>query len=325
MDLSLSEIDQIFIDTAHSFAQDQLRPNERSHEAARGPSAETTGAFTELGLSALAETTTDPDLPDLAVRCQVIRQLAEGDAGTTLALWSPAWLAPVCRDLGMSPDHAEQVGYLHLVTDLEEVGTRIPCVPMGVASVIASLDQRGRWKVTSVDLEPTRALGLSAANPCRCTLEGEIESGEASAEATRRARAWVRLWGATLLTGLTRAATAYTRQYLQQRVAFGRRLADHQGVAFLFADMAIRAEGAEVLVDRAAWDLEQGRPETTTDAWLEACEAALWVTDHAVQLLGGHGYMQDHPVEKWMRDARALSLLWGGIDAARVEAAREEA
>jgi alkylation response protein AidB-like acyl-CoA dehydrogenase len=56
-------------------------------------------------------------------------------------------------------------------------------------------------------------------------------------------------------------------------------------------------------------------------AWLEAREASLMVTDRGVQLLGGHGYMDDHPVEKWMRDARGLALLFGGEDEARFEAA----
>jgi alkylation response protein AidB-like acyl-CoA dehydrogenase len=56
---------------------------------------------------------------------------------------------------------------------------------------------------------------------------------------------------------------------------------------------------------------------------VEAAEQATFVTPNGVQILGGHGFMQDHPVEKFMREGRALGLLFGGVDAARDAAVRE--
>ena len=145
--------------------------------------------------------------------------------------------------------------------------------------------------------------------------------GTSTPEAAARLLAQLHLWTAAILVGIAQASRDYTARYLQERIAFGKQLAHHQGVAFMFAEAATAVEGAEVLLHKAAWDFEAGRSEPATHAYLEASEVALDVTNRGVQLLGGHGYMKDHPVEKWMRDARALSLLWGGVDAAQDHAA----
>jgi alkylation response protein AidB-like acyl-CoA dehydrogenase len=78
-------------------------------------------------------------------------------------------------------------------------------------------------------------------------------------------------------------------------------------------------EAARLATWCAAKRLEERKPgslATAAYAYLEAVECALFCTREAVQLLGGHGFLRDHPVEKWMRDARALSLLCGGRDSA---------
>ena len=127
---------------------------------------------------------------------------------------------------------------------------------------------------------------------------------------------------AALLVGVMRAAADFSRAYAQQRVAFGKPIAHHQALAFLITDMASAVEATRLLVHEAACALDRGddAAERCATAFVEAAEQALFVTPNAVQILGGHGFMQDYPVEKWMRDARALGLWLGGVDAARDDA-----
>jgi len=141
----------------------------------------------------------------------------------------------------------------------------------------------------------------------------------------QRALARARLYVAAMLVGITRESAAYSRQYALDRVAFGKPIAHHQALAFLIADMASATDMAQLLTREAAWRLDSGdaAAEPCATAFVEAAEAAMFVTPNGVQILGGHGFMQDYPVEKWMREARSLGLLLGGIDAAREDAGRE--
>jgi alkylation response protein AidB-like acyl-CoA dehydrogenase len=193
---------------------------------------------------------------------------------------------------------------------------------MGEQTAVLVVDEIGCWGVAHVRLTQVRSLGVRAAGLTGCAFEGWVERGRVPPEKAMHARAIMRLWGAAILAGLSRGALAHTMEYVQERSAFGKPLAHHQGLAFIVADMATRAEGMSLLVARSAWAMEGGEGSEGTDAWLEAVESSLWITNHAVQLLGGHGYTQDHPVEKWMRDARAIGLLWGGVDLAQRDAQR---
>ena len=89
--------------------------------------------------------------------------------------------------------------------------------------------------------------------------------------------------------------------------------------------MATAVDTARLLLWDAAWRLDSGEEarEACASAYVEAVEQAMFVTPNAVQILGGHGFMQDYPVEKFMREARALGLLWGGVDIAREAAGNE--
>ena len=99
-------------------------------------------------------------------------------------------------------------------------------------------------------------------------------------------------------------------------------VAHHQAVAFLLADMAIAIEGARLLVGRAATRADAGTLDEgeAHEAFLQAAECGQLVTNLGVQLLGGHGYIRDHLVEKWMREARTLTLVLGGTDGATDDA-----
>lgn len=113
--------------------------------------------------------------------------------------------------------------------------------------------------------------------------------------------------------GIARAAFEYATAYANERHAFGRPLIAKQGVSFKLADMAIQVEAARLLVWRAAAALETGGEAGLLGSYAKAFAAdiAMTVTTDAVQVLGGAGIMRDHPVEKWLRDAKVLQIVEG--------------
>jgi acyl-CoA dehydrogenase len=125
-------------------------------------------------------------------------------------------------------------------------------------------------------------------------------------------------------TGLARAALEYATAYARERVQFGRPIIEHQAVAFRLADMAVRVDASRLLTLRAARLLDAGRRATKEAAMakLDASETAMFCTWAAVQTLGGWGYSREHPVEKWMRDAKLEEIEEGTSDIQRLVIAR---
>ena len=110
--------------------------------------------------------------------------------------------------------------------------------------------------------------------------------------------------------GLASAAYEYARAYAEERKAFGKPIGHFQAIAFLLADLATAVDAARWMVWRAAWAFDAGKKPTCEIALAQshALEAAFLCANSAVQILGGAGYLQDHPAEKWMRDAKTLAL-----------------
>jgi len=116
-----------------------------------------------------------------------------------------------------------------------------------------------------------------------------------------------------LAVGMARAAYEYARDYAKERRAFGVPIAQKQAIAFILADMAIEVDAARLLVWEAAWELDRGEDalESSYIAKNYIASSVLKITDNAVQVLGGHGYIREHPVEMWLRNARGLATLDG--------------
>ncbi|MGH7906132.1 MAG: acyl-CoA dehydrogenase family protein [Candidatus Binataceae bacterium] len=114
----------------------------------------------------------------------------------------------------------------------------------------------------------------------------------------------------SMATGLARAAFEYARDYARERKAFGVPIASKQAIAFMLADMAIETDAMRLLGWEAAWRLDRGECAFNESSLAKqyASAAALKVADNAVQILGGHGYIRDHPVELWLRNARAIAI-----------------
>jgi alkylation response protein AidB-like acyl-CoA dehydrogenase len=119
---------------------------------------------------------------------------------------------------------------------------------------------------------------------------------------------------AALGVGVAKAAFEYSRDYAKEREAFGVKIAQKQAIAFTLAEMATEIESARLLTWEAAWKLDAGKEDAHVAAYLAgtaAADMAMMVTDRAVQILGGHGYIRDHPVEMWMRNGRGFSTFTG--------------
>ena len=122
-----------------------------------------------------------------------------------------------------------------------------------------------------------------------------------------------RLGIAACATGLAQAALDAAVGYAKERTAFGKPIADHQGLSFLLADMSAAVDSARATYLDAARRRDAGRPysRAAATAKLVATDAAMKVTTDAVQVFGGNGYTRDFPVERFMREAKIMQIFEG--------------
>jgi alkylation response protein AidB-like acyl-CoA dehydrogenase len=120
--------------------------------------------------------------------------------------------------------------------------------------------------------------------------------------------------------GIAEAAFRYATRYATERTTFGKPIGEHQAVAFKLADMQTKLEAARLLVHKAAWTKDQGlrHVEIGARAKLYASQVANEVAYEALQVLGGQGYMKDHPVERYYRDARVTEIYEGTSEIQRL-------
>lgn len=124
--------------------------------------------------------------------------------------------------------------------------------------------------------------------------------------------------------GLCEASLAWSARYATERKQFNKPIIDFQGVGFMLADMSTATAAARLLVHQAASAKDAGLPfsEQAAMAKLFATDAAMKVTTDAVQVLGGYGYCKDHPVERYMRDAKVMQIVEGTNQIQRLVLAR---
>ncbi len=125
--------------------------------------------------------------------------------------------------------------------------------------------------------------------------------------------------------GIAQGALEYATQYARERMAFGKPIAQQQGIQFMLADMRVEVEAARLLLYEAARKCDEGAPDLTTWAALcklKAGDVAMKVTVDAVQILGGFGYSTEYPVERMMRDAKITQIYEGTQQIQRLVVAR---
>ena len=125
--------------------------------------------------------------------------------------------------------------------------------------------------------------------------------------------------------GIARAAYEYALAYAKDREQFGRAIIENQAIAFTLADMKMEIDAARLLVWRAAWMGRTGQKFENAEgsmSKLKASEVAVWVTERAIQILGGNGYTREYPVERWHRDAKIYTIFEGTSEIQRLVIAR---
>jgi alkylation response protein AidB-like acyl-CoA dehydrogenase len=168
----------------------------------------------------------------------------------------------------------------------------------------------------SIEAEP--AMGLRAAETARVHLNKvAVPTSAVLGDATAHADCirLSRLGWCALAVGTAQAVLDYVIPYVNDRVAFGEPVSHRQSVAFLVANIGIELEGMRLATYRAASRAEQGRTfaRETALARQLCAEYGMKIGSDGVQLLGGHGYVKEHPVERWYRDLRAVAVLEGGV------------
>lgn len=330
--------------TVERLAREVLSARQREFEAERSLPPDLIGQVHDIGLPVL-------ELPvkiggaglGALAKSVVLEELAAGDPGAAIALdpLGPA-LYPL-RELGgigslerfALPIVADQNARAVLVVDLADrlategdtVSGTVPWVPSDRADIVVILDRQGASVFNGgYEVRPVHGSGLRAAGAGSLTFAGALPADRLDGEAAAaRALAYVRLHAAALLVGTARVAADISRQYATERVAFGKPIAHHQGLAFLIADMRATVDAMRLCVRQAAWmaDQDMDFAQAAASAFVEAVEGAMFVGPNALQIFGGPGFMQDYPVEKYMREARTLGLMAGGVDAAKTDSGHD--
>jgi alkylation response protein AidB-like acyl-CoA dehydrogenase len=170
----------------------------------------------------------------------------------------------------------------------------------------------------STEAEP--AMGLRPASTGRLVLEGvRLPAGslmadgerEAYVECVQRARiAWC-----SLAVGTAQAVLDYVIPYVNERTAFGEPISNRQGVAFAVSDVGIESDGMRLATYRAASRADQGQAfaREASLAHRLCTQKGMRIGSDGVQLLGGHGFVKEHPVERWYRDLRAAGVMEGAL------------
>lgn len=276
----------------------------------------------------------------LAVAC-----LAPAAVSTALTLWGSAeqqaaYLPPFVSGEGGPLTAALTVLEPHVLFDpftLRTVARRVPggFVLDGVKSLVPRADSAELFVVgamldgaarlflvesssSGVQLESEPAMGLRAARMGRLLLDG-VRLPETSvlgdAQAYTDCVRLGRIGWAALALGTCRAVLDYVIPYVNERKAFGEPISHRQAVAFMVANIGIELEGARLVTLRAASRAEQGRPYARESALARrlTSEYGMQIGSDGVQLLGGHGYVKEHPVERWYRDLRAAGVMEGVV------------
>ena len=256
-----------------------------------------------------------------------VPDLAQGNKVGSFALTEPT----TGSDAAAIKTTAERVdggyrisGHKQLVTNGRVAGAMIVFAraPEGVTAFVVSMDAEGisfgkharKMGVISATTDDVLLDNVFVAEEDRLLPEGK---GLSVALGTLD---FGRIGIAAQALGIAEAAFRYASDYAAERTTFGKPIAEHQAIAFKLAGMQTKIRAARLLTHEAAWMKDQGMrvTEAGARAKLYASQVANEVTYEAVQVLGGYGYMKDHPVERHYRDARVTEIYEGTSEIQRL-------
>jgi acyl-CoA dehydrogenase len=358
--LEPSEEQRMIIDTAQSFAADQMRKNSIKCDEEKSIPEDIINSAWELGLvsAIIPEDCGGVGMERSAVTgALMLEELAYGDLSMAMAMMAPALFAyPVLT----SGTDAQKKKYLPLLCEASpakltaavvepvidfdlsalkceakkdgatyKISGKKCLVPLGSDAekflVYAAIDGKPGYENVGAFIvekgasgltvsEPEQKMGIEALNSASLTLENvevgadDVVGGDAGCDFAKL-MSYSRVALSAMALGVARAANEYARDYAKERYAFGEPIAHKQAIAFMIADGLMEIESARLLVWEAAWRLDSGK-----DAFKESYIAKMYTdqtvvkcTDDAVQTLGGHGYIREHPVELWLRNGRGFT------------------
>ncbi len=205
--------------------------------------------------------------------------------------------------------HAGVADFYNIMVRTSDDGGR------GISTLLAAADTPGLQPQ-----RPERKMGLASSPTAQIVLAGArvptdrlIGKEGAGFGIALSALDGGRLGIAACAVGVAQAALEYATAYARERRQFGSRIIDFQGVSFMLADMATQVEAARALYLAAARLRDASKPygDRAAMAKLFCTDAAMRVTTDAVQVLGGAGYVEDHPVERYLREAKVLEIVEG--------------
>jgi alkylation response protein AidB-like acyl-CoA dehydrogenase len=344
MDLGPTDEQQAIIEALRDFSEKEIRPAARDCEESGQVSDGISRQLREMGITApVGEEFGGQGVFDSLTSVMVAEEIAWGDPGVAFSVLSAGLPATVIDLIGTDSQRKEllpqfvdgALGFLALAerdagADISEIdaefkdgsvtGLKYGVIHADTAAVRLVVAKDGEHPAvfivpSSAELtaKPEDKMGLRAARTFKVNFDGVSGAerlGDGDGEATLKALLRAKLVNAGIAVGLGRAALEYASDYAKERTAFGRPIGAFQGISFKIADRAMDVETARLMLWRAAWALENDKPEATK-AVMQACShaivAAATSSDDGVQILGGHGYMRDHPEELWYRDALTLA------------------
>jgi alkylation response protein AidB-like acyl-CoA dehydrogenase len=192
--------------------------------------------------------------------------------------------------------------------------------------IAAEQDERGpalfvvESKTEGIEVEPEPAMGIRAAATGTLSFDdvrvpAAALLAEGDPEVFKQCVQLARLGWCALAVGTGQAVLDYVIPYVNERQAFGEPIANRQGVSFTVANIAIELDGMRLATYRAASLADQGKPFGREVALARrlCSEQGMHIGSDGVQLLGGHGYVKEHPVERWYRDLRAAGVMEGAL------------
>ena len=174
-------------------------------------------------------------------------------------------------------------------------------------------------------------MGLRASDTAEVALDGvRVPAGNLIGSQGQGFKQLMRFFDATRTivaaqgVGLAQGALDLAIAYAKERVTFGRPLISNQALQFKLAEMATKIELARLATYRAAWLVDQGRPDPTYNSMAKywAGKTAVWVCDQALQMHGGYGYIDEYDIQRFYRDAKILEIYEGTKEAEKMVIAK---
>jgi alkylation response protein AidB-like acyl-CoA dehydrogenase len=221
---------------------------------------------------------------------------------TTATKKSGDWVLSGTKSLLARPQECE---LFIIAAEAEGIGPALFVIESGTAGLTVEEEPAMGLRPAATGLLLLEDVKLPAA-----ALLGEGKR-EDYIECVQRARlAWC-----ALAVGTAQATLDYVKQYVNERVAFGEPISNRQGVAFAVSDIGIESEGMRLATYRGASRADQGQDFAREAAMARrlCAQKGMQIGSEGVQLLGGHGFVKEHPVERWYRDLRAAGVMEGAL------------